>query len=199
MPLQGGQETVIGDFAPELPSFLLVGAVVTDRSFYKRVNWLGAMLVVPALVVSYILAKVGRLPYSLEEMLLVTAPAIVLLTPLHEGTHWLVARLGGVPARHCRFGMLWSQLMPYFRSLVPLPVRRYRLVLLGPGVGLTVVAALIAIWQADLRWWLVAWVAFAAGLADYYWYWRLRDVPNEQWVWDRAGVVGIECLSARDP
>ncbi len=185
-------------FGPELPSFERDPPVWAERSIYRRLNLASGLLAAPLGIV-FVFAHRGRLAYTLGEMLAVVLPCVLLLTPAHEGLHWCAARWMGVPARHCRFGFMRSHLLPYFRAMVPVPVRRYRIVLLTPGVLLTVLAAVPALWFSDLRWWVVAAASSATGIGDYYWHWRIRDVPADRWVWDRAGLVGLEVLRVRAP
>ena len=174
-------------------SLVRVGTVTAPRSIYRNIQLVGAIVAVPFSFAPFVLVRFEMLGGSSRDLFLVLLPGILLLVPVHEGVHWLAARLSGAPADTCGFG--FARGFPYFRARVPLPVRRYRAVLLAPGVGLTLVAALLAWAGNNFAWAVLAGVAFTAGIGDYYWFWRLRHVASDRWVQDPPGLVGVEILA----
>lgn len=193
-PLDTSHWPSLDDFGRSLPRFEREEPLCADHLIYRRLKRPPIVLALPLALLAWFAAA----RYPPGELLAVLVPSFLFVIPLHEGVHWLAARLGGVPARHCRIAFDTKNRLPYFRSMIPMPVTWQRIVLLAPGVVLTVAAAIPAVWLGDLRWWLVAAIAATTGVGDYYWFWRLRGVPTDRWVWDRAGLVGLEVLRVPD-
>ncbi len=174
-------------------SLVQVDTITAPRSIYRNIQLAGAVAAIPFSFAPFVLLRFEILGGSGRDLFLVLLPGMLLLVPVHEGIHWLAARLSGAPADSCGFG--FARGFPYFRARVPLPVRRYRAVLLAPGVSMTVVAAFLAWSGNNFAWAVLAGVALTAGIGDYYWFWRLRRIASDRWVQDPPGLVGVEILA----
>ncbi len=171
-----------------------VGEVAAPRAIYSRINLVSGILALAGLGLLLALRSVRLLEGTWDDFPSLFLPGIILLIPAHEWLHWLTAVLLGVPRRECHFGMYWQKLMPYFRAKVPVPVRAYRVIMLAPGIGLFVALLVPALLTRNLAWASLAWMALIAGAGDYYWFWRIRGLQRDRWVWDKAGLVGLEVL-----
>ncbi|MCZ6690227.1 MAG: DUF3267 domain-containing protein [Planctomycetota bacterium] len=171
-----------------------VGEVAAPRAVYSRLNLVGMILAGAVMGLTVALRAAGLLTGTYGDIPRILLPGLILIVPAHEGLHWVTAVLLGVPRRDCHFGVYWQKLMPYFRAAVPVPVRSYRVILLAPGVVLFCGLLPPALLTRNVAWVILVGMAFVAGVGDYYWYWRIRALPRGRWVWDKAGLVGLEVL-----
>lgn len=172
-----------------------VGEVTATRAVYSRMSLVAGILAGVSVALIVALRSAGVLVGTWNDVPTVVLPGIILLIPAHEGLHWVTAVLLGVPRKECHFGMYWQKLMPYFRANAPVPVLSYRVILLCPGVALFLGLLVPALSTLNCAWALLAGMAFVAGVGDYYWFWRIRGLPPDRWVWDRAGLVGLDVLA----
>ena len=193
MPQLRSRSLTLGVGMSKHTSWVRVGTVTASQGIYSKISLAGA-LVTPLLTFApFVLVRFELIGGEGRDLFVVLLPGLLLLIPLHEGIHWLTARLSGAPGDKCGFG--FARGFPYFRAHIPLPIRRYRAVLLAPGAALTLVTTLLAIVQDNFAWAVLAGLSLASGIGDYYWFWRLRDVAAEHWVLDPPGLVGVELLT----
>lgn len=171
-----------------------VGEVVHSRAVYSRINLYGGLAAIPTVLVPIILLQHGILTGVSLDLFRLLLPGLVLILPLHEAIHWLAAMAVGVPSRECRFGIYWPALMPYFRTLSPVPAPRYRLILLAPGGGMFLILLSPALLTLNYALLILAWMSLVSSAGDLYGFWRLRRVSDGQWVRDRGDLIGLEIL-----
>ncbi|CAD5243657.1 DUF3267 domain-containing protein [Thermococcus camini] len=153
------------------------------------------LLVVSGLAVPWAQVSVSSLG---EFLYLLVLPWLVLI-PLHEGLHALVARLFGARVRFgvTSFGKLI--VAPYVAIETPLRARRYALVSLAPLLPSAVFLSLA--WFLRSNFWALAYVFNTAGMAGDFLtaLWLLRLPPDSEVFDDGTALVSDAEISTSYP
>lgn len=111
---------------------------------------------------------------------------------LHELLHGIPAAIYATSGfKSIRFGVYWKYLTPYTHFKEPLPLKKYKIVLLTPGIVLGILPAILGIFIQvfDL---MMFGVVFSIGaLGDVMVYERVKHMDNKTLVKDHPDSMGL--------
>lgn len=135
------------------------------------------------------LRDVGKLP---SEVWMLSLGVLFVGAIIHEYIHGITAvYYGKVKWSQTKFGIQWKTLTPYFHSTVPMPVEKYRVVVLMPLLVMGVLPYLLALVLGN-GWVLAFGIAFTvSAFGDVLILWMMRNLGQGQPVQDHPSKVGL--------
>ncbi|RXJ04243.1 DUF3267 domain-containing protein [Anaerobacillus alkaliphilus] len=110
---------------------------------------------------------------------------------VHELLHAFGYMLfGNASRKDIKFGVIWSQLMPYAHCKVPMKLKGYRIAVLLPLIVLGVFPTIYAFMTGSGYWAAIGIFMILGALGDVLIYWITRKYSGEEYVQDHPEKIG---------
>lgn len=174
------------------PSFLDSYTEVDETLEPKKVN---EILTIWTIVIMIVLALAYLFIWGVGEIrflsFVTVGLSIVMFIVIHELLHavgFIVC--GKVTRKEVKFGVIWSQFMPYAHCKVPIQLKAYRIAIILPLILLGIIPTIYAFLVGSGYWAIIGIFMTVAAFGDVLILWVLRKYRGEDFVLDHSEKIG---------